>query len=222
MELDKYHEAQPQLVVLNAYSIQQDFYVYSPDTYEEDDRRRIEYMIRSSSPPPEMSTIISNSQERSLEKHSLIIVAIQNIAPVGKVGYVAKTSAIVNFYEKGGLPTNVKNMQARWWDNPEKGLIARDKSKSYIKMKDIAPGTTEELAIVSKLEDARLMYAYNDESHKFDCLRKKEFKLGRGEYYAEIQLAVKNYISPPPIWLKLWHDQDTKLHCKLEKPEWAE
>ncbi len=221
LELNKLKNAQPRLYATNTYPEKTTFYVFAPDTYEEDDERRRKHAMRSTSAYPESTFVRGVGTLRDEEDHEMIIVNIKNEIAVGQIGIKAYTSALVEFYNEAGKKIINEDFEGRWWDERESGLMAQDGSTKHLKTTPIAPGTVSKLSLASKIINANLIYAYNSESHNSECLRKKKYKLGRGIYYAQILLAIDNYISPDPIWVKIWSNKNKQLKCKIEIPEWS-
>lgn len=169
-----------------------------------------------------VTNVRPNLRERGSEVHNIAVVLIENPNITARIGSTAeKVSATVTFFTDEGTE-QVSAFPARWWDEIESDLYVGDESPKHLQLTTIAPGTKSHLAIAEQIKNSNILYAYNAESHHFDNLRKKEFKLGSGKFYARIQLAAEGIEPPKPIWVSARaNKKEDRIDLEFETPKWA-
>ena len=202
------------------------FYIY--ETQEEIDRQAAEeekqralHAARYTSSYPEIVRIFPRLEPPTEEEeHHIGYALIKNIPIRGQAGAtVTQSGAIATFHAADGKVI-VGDMRPRWWDEKEQAiLIALDRPSWEATSTTIPPGEQRKLALVSKHSGAKILFAYNADSHDYSSLRKPEFRLGRGPIYVSLQLTGDG-VEPKNEWAKITSTKDGLQVTPIKTSPW--
>ena len=218
--------AKPKLRYADKYSKPFTFWVYETHNSKmKDIQLNVDFSERALLSTANLSIVSVKRpdwKQRGKEIHNIAIILIENPNITDYAGVTAnKVGANVTCFREDSKK-QVPTFDARWWDEIESDLYVGDESLKHLSYTTIAPGKKSHLAIAEQLKGDDTLYAYNAESHHFEGLRKKEFEMGKGKFYARIQLSAEGIIPPKPIGIALKaNKKEDRIDIVFEEPEWA-
>lgn len=128
--------------------------------------------------------------EEKKERYGFVVVDFRN-SPIESTEFsVAKdVAAWITYYKDGSITPLINDIPGRWWNKHELNL---GEDPAELERIDINPNRQKvTLALAFKGKNERVLYAYNNDSHKAGAkeFRRPEFLLGSGKYRVKVVLA---------------------------------